>query len=157
MKEAFYKSPISDPDPTDHLLSDIGEFDLISKVILPMLADQRLYSPLGNDCSYVELPDRENLLVITTDATPKPLAWNLGYQSYEMWGWYSVLINVSDLAAAGASPLAFTSSIEASPDMPVHEFRNFLRGLKSASEQMAISNAGGNVRAAPRFESHGTA
>jgi thiamine-monophosphate kinase len=143
---------------TNQRLSDLGEFRIINEVILPSFSDSGLNSPLGDDCAYLDFPGSADLLlVITTDATPKPLAWELGHHCYDTWGWYSVLINVSDLAAAGASALAFSSSVEAPPDTYVDDLSDFFLGMASACTDIGIANAGGNVRAAPRFESHGTA
>ena len=145
-------------DKSSEVLSDWGEFRVINELVLPILSHSQRTPPLGDDCAYVNLPGSPNdFLVVTTDATPKPLAWELGHHCYDTWGWYSVLINASDLAAAGALPLAFSTSVEAPPDTYVHDFRDFFSGINSACKEMRIPNAGGNIRAAPRFESHGTA
>ena len=138
-------------------LQDWGEFRLINEIVLPILSSTSLSAPLGSDCAYVPIPKNSDSLVVTCDAGPKPLAWDLDYKSFWSWGWYSVIINASDLAAAGAKPLAFTSSVEAPASMPVQDFRDFFEGISNACQELDIPNAGGNIRAAPRFECHGTA
>lgn len=137
-------------------LADWGEFRLLNEIVLPALEDTSLF-PLGDDCAYVQIPESGRSLVITSDAAPKPLVWNLGHRSFWTWGWYALLINISDLAAAGAKPLAFTSSVEAPSSMLIDDFREFFSGMATACREFAISNAGGNIRTAPRFECHGTA
>lgn len=138
-------------------LGEIGEFQIINEIILPRLKYTSTSVQIGDDCAFVELDEGANTLVVTSDATPKPLVWNLGHKSFYTWGWYSVLINASDLAAAGAKPIAFTTSVEAPSSMSVSELDDFFCGLRDACTQMGIPNAGGNLREAPRFECHGTA
>jgi thiamine-monophosphate kinase len=137
-------------------LSDVGEFRLLRDVVLPVFGSNGLTAPLGDDCAYVSVP-RPEMLVVTTDAAPRPLVWSLGCESYWSWGWYAVIINVSDLAAAGARPLFFTSSVDASDSMLVKDFQRFFEGMAAACERFSLTNAGGNIRAAPRFACHATA
>jgi thiamine-monophosphate kinase len=141
----------------NEILNDLGEFKIINEIVLPAFEKNKSLLPLGDDCAYLSLPNYPDLLVVTSDPAPKPLVWNLGYESYWVWGWYSVLINVSDIASAGAKPICFTSSVEAPSDMKVEDFKDFFSGLSAACNQFNIPNAGGNIRAAPRFECHGTA
>jgi thiamine-monophosphate kinase len=140
----------------DDILSDWGEFRLINEIILRLLAPDRGSHLKGDDCAYVRVPKMADSLAITSDVGPKPLVWNIGHESYFTWGWYAVAINASDLATAGAEPLAFTSSVEAPSSMRVADFRDFFRGIASACREFGFPNAGGNIREAPRFECHGT-
>lgn len=132
-------------------LRDLGEFRILNELVLPIVG-----SVLGDDCAVLDIPVGARQLVVTTDAAPRPLVFSLGIEEYWAWGWYSVLINASDLAAAGASPLAFTSSIEAPASFPISALRDFFEGMTSACHHFQLSNAGGNLRQAPRFACHGT-
>jgi len=138
-------------------LSDLGEFRLLQEIVLPTLGGDELSVPLGDDCAYARIPESTALLVVTSDAAPRPLVWDLGCKSYWSWGWYAVMINASDLAAAGARPFLFTSSVDAPESMLVDEFRSFFQGMAAACHAFSFTNAGGNIRAAPRFACHGTA
>ncbi|WP_077025706.1 thiamine-phosphate kinase [Fuerstiella marisgermanici] len=138
-------------------LRDWGEFRLLNELVLPILRRGSAGMELGDDCAFLSLDSAEQKLVVTTDVGPKPLAWALGYESYRTWGWYTVLANASDLAAAGASPVALTTSVEAPADMPVKEFEEYFEGLDAACTAFSLKNAGGNIRVAPRFACHGTA
>lgn len=136
-------------------LQELGEFRLLNELVLPTFTDRHLVR--GDDCAFVHWDPEESFLALTADAAPRPLAWELGHHSFFTWGWYSVLINASDLAAAGAEPLTFVSSVEAEPTMTVESFRDFFRGMAAACHDFNLLNAGGNIRQAPRFECHGTA
>jgi thiamine-monophosphate kinase len=136
-------------------LGDVGEFELINTLIIPKLRAAAL--GLGDDCAYIQLQESFSRLAVTSDATPKPLVYKLGLRSYYSWGWYSVLVNVSDLATSGATPLAMVTSVEAPAEMLVSELADFFDGMADACLAMGIPNGGGNIREAPRFECHGTA
>jgi thiamine-monophosphate kinase len=138
-------------------LSDWGEFRIIDKIILPNLKPSTNKIHLGDDCSFLPLGDNDNSLIMTCDACPKPLVWQLGFESYHAWGWYSVAINVSDLACAGAKPLAFLSSVEAPSDMCINDLREFYKGVADACIYFELENGGGNLRTASQFGTHGTA
>lgn len=144
---------MSIPD-NEERLSDWGEFRLIDDIILPTLKPDTRSYVTGDDCAFFRT--RSGSFAVTSDVGPKPLVWNLGHQSYFTWGWYSVAINASDIASAGAEPLAFTSSVEAPGSMLVTDFRDFFRGIAAACAGLGFPNAGGNIREAPRFECHGT-
>ena len=66
-------------------------------------------------------------------------------------------MNLSDLAAAGARPIAFTSSVEAPSSMKVRDFTSFFQGMADACRQFDTPNGGGNIRMANTFGCHGTA
>lgn len=137
-------------------LDDWGEFRLISDLVIPIFQNKGVAKSLGDDCGFLPLSVHGHLAV-TTDYGPRPLVWELGHTSYWTWGWLAVVINASDLAAAGAKPIGFTSSVEAPPSMAIDDLRNFFDGMATACQEFAIPNLGGNIRAAPHFECHGTA
>lgn len=137
-------------------LGDWGEFRFLNEILLPTM--NTVGGPIiGDDCASMLLPDGQTYLVITSDASPRPLIADLGNNDSKVWGWYSVLINASDLAAAGATPMGFTSSVEAPAETQIESFKSFFLGMSEACRAFALDNAGGNVREAPRFECHGTA
>jgi thiamine-monophosphate kinase len=138
-------------------LADWGEFRLLNEIILPLLRAGSGGPSLGDDCVFLELDGQASHLVVTTDVGPKPLVWSIGHCSYWTWGWYSVLANASDLAAAAASPVAFTTSVEAPGEMLVSDFKDYFEGMNAACQEFGLRNAGGNIRVAPRFACHGTA
>jgi thiamine-monophosphate kinase len=144
---------------TNATLASWGEFRLIREVILPALRQQtENVSELGDDCAFISWNHPSgSSLVVTADAGPRPLAWHLGHESYRTWGWYAVVVNASDLASAGADPIAFVSSVEAPSDMLVPEFQDFFEGVAEACREFRLPSAGGNIRAASKFACHGMA
>jgi thiamine-monophosphate kinase len=138
-------------------LEDFGEFRVLNEVVFPAIRDSAARADLGNDCAFIEIPSTDQALVITTDAGPRPLIWSLGFECYRTWGWYTVICNASDLAAAAAQPLAFFSSVEATNTMAISQLQEFFVGLAEACAECGLIVAGGNLRSAQRFGAHGTA
>lgn len=132
------------------ILQDLGERELV-RSILP-----KYCSAVGDDCGVVQVGDID--LLITTDPVPQPAARLLGGDPDPYWmGWLLVVINASDLAAAGAEPLAFLAAIEAPAAMVTADFERFLKGVRDACQSQTLSYAGGNLREAKELAAVGTA
>ncbi len=131
-------------------LQDFGERELIRSV-LPEYCEG-----VGDDCAIVPFGDSE--LLMTTDPVPQPAAKLLGKDPDLYWmGWLLVIINASDLAAAGAKPLSFLAAIEAPSDLPIQDFKRFLAGVRDACRAEGLYYAGGNLREAKAIAAVGTA
>jgi thiamine-monophosphate kinase len=138
-------------------LAQYGEFRILRDIVHPALRGVSPKEGLGDDCGCVTLQSTGLDLVVTTDAVPKPAVWHLGHNSYHTWGWYSVVINLSDLAAAGADPLLFVTCVDAPDSMGASDFEEFFLGMAEACETFGVLNAGGNIRSADSFSACGTA
>ncbi len=135
---------------TATVLQDLGEREIIRQVLPRFLAGT------GDDCAVVDFPDGQ--LVMTTDPVPEPAAKLLGNDPDPYWmGWLLVVINASDLAAAGARPIAFLAAIEASPMLSISEFERFLLGVSDACAAEGLRYAGGNLREGNKLAGVGTA
>jgi len=138
------------------LLKDVGEFTLLKDHIFPIISEVG-GNLIGDDCAFLPLNETMSDLVITTDAGPKPLVMSLGYQSYYAWGWYTISVNVSDLASAGAQPFTLSLSIDAPSEMQVNQIEELYKGIRDACKHFNISLSGGNIRASKIFATHCTA
>src|SRR5947207_987313 len=114
-------------------LGDWGEFRILNEIVLPTVRSVGPPKLLGDDCAFVPTAlSTSEELVVTTDVGPKPLSWEVGLKSYSSWGWYSVVVNLSDLASAGARAIAFANSIDAPSEMPVRDLSDFFAGIRDA-------------------------
>jgi len=130
-------------------LQDLGEREIIRLLVLPWC------NGAGDDCGFV--PFLGGDLVVTTDPVPEPAARLIGGDPDPYWaGWLSVVINASDLAAAGAEPLGFVSAIEAPPLTEVEDLGRFLQGVREACEVERLRYVGGNLREGPKLTAVGT-
>jgi thiamine-monophosphate kinase len=131
-------------------LRDLGERAIVSN-ILP-----KFCSPAGDDCALVALNGRD--LVLTTDPVPDPAAHVIGGDGDLYWmGHLLVTINASDLAAAGAHPLAFLSAIECPPELEVDRFERLLQGIGDACIAENLRYVGGNLKESSKVAATGTA
>lgn len=131
-------------------LQDLGERAIIAS-ILPKFADG-----IGDDCAIIPFGDCN--LVATTDPVPPPAAEVIAGDPDPYWrGWLLVTINSSDLAAAGAEPVAFLAAIECPAATTVAEFERFLEGVRDACVSHDLSYVGGNIREAAKFSAVGCA
>jgi thiamine-monophosphate kinase len=131
-------------------LRDLGERFILRHII------PEYCSAAGDDCASVAFGDAD--VIMTTDPVPTPAANLLGGDSDPYWmGWLLVVINASDLAAAGATPVAFLSALEVEPERSVEEFRRLLAGIRDCCEAEGLAYMGGNLREGSRMGGVGTA
>ena len=133
-----------------HTLRDLGERHILQYVI-PEYCDH-----VGDDCATLSVPSAD--VIVTTDPVPVPAAEIIGGDSDPYWlGWLLVIINASDLAAAGATPLGFVSALELQPDCSLPFLRRILLGTREACQAEGLKYVGGNLREGNRISAVGTA
>ena len=136
------------------LLSAIGEIKLLKEVLLPDVKDTP--GTKGDDCARVPFTGN-GVMLWSIDPCPRPVADMLGLCTPEVWGWYTAVINLSDIAASGGKPSAMLTSLELPADTPVDFVRKYQSGLMSILRKSGVDLLGGNVKAAKRFSATGTA
>ena len=94
-------------------LSEIGEFDLLKQYILPQSNLTKKND--NNDAAFVMDSGGESL-IWTIDPLPTPIAWLLGIKDPKILGWYTAIINLSDIAANGGEPEGLLVSVELPED-----------------------------------------
>lgn len=131
-------------------LRSLGERRIVSEILPDYVVG------IGSDCATIDLANAQ--IVTTTDPAPEPAAKLLGGDTDLYWmGWLLVVINASDLSAAGAAPLAFLAALEVPPTLSIEDFRRLLLGIKECCEAEGLRYAGGNLREGPRVSAVGTA
>ena len=135
-------------------LIDLGEKQIVHGVIyevfphLQNLHDDAICLPVMRDSS----------IVLSCDPCPEPIVCQFDYQNrYYHYGWMSVLINYSDLAAEGAEPLGVLLSTIMPESMEVDDYRQFLCGVRDACLAWGGDLLGGNIKDGPSFSVTGTA
>lgn len=146
---------------TDHrtqTLRDLGERRIVRELIasrFPAVAGHII--DIGDDCAVIPVPSQDQALVLTTDPCPAPVICLIETTDYYHYGRLTVLINVSDLAAMGATPLALLVSTVMPEDMKVSDYERFLDGLAEASLEWSCPIVGGNIKDGPSFTATGSA
>ena len=103
------------------------------------------FEPIGDDCTV--LPMGDEALVMTTDMLIEDIHFLRGASSPEEVGEKSLMVNISDVAAMGAKPIATLLSI-ALPEAAQGEWaERFMRGYYEASEREGVALVGGDTTA----------
>lgn len=139
-------------------LIDLGERKIIEEILRPRYASEGI-PRFGDDCAFVIYADlvAGGTVVAQTDPCPETIASFLGYTDLYYAGWLLAAINLSDLAASGARPLGFLSSLVLPNDTTVEEFLRLLDGIDECCSQCGTRVIGGNLKEGPKMELTGTA
>lgn len=131
-------------------LRNLGERYILQHIV-PEYCDAA-----GDDCATLAVTS--GAIVVTTDPVPVPAAQLIGGDPDPYWvGWLLVVINASDLAAAGASPLGFLSALELDPNCEIDFLRRLLLGTRDACQAEGLRYIGGNLKEGQRLSAVGTA
>jgi thiamine-monophosphate kinase len=126
----------------------LSEFDLIAKYFTrPLRHDSGAKLGVGDDCALLapahgmQLAISSDMLVEGRHFLPNADPFQLGHKS--------LAVNLSDLAAMGARPLAFTLALSL-PDADEAWLAPFSRGLFAIADQFECELIGGDTTKGPR-------
>ncbi|WP_439541965.1 thiamine-phosphate kinase [Hyphomicrobium sp.] len=125
----------------------MGEDDLIQRTFAPLAAGFPGALGLRDDCAVLTPPAGHDL-VLTTDAVAEGVHFFAGDGAHDI-AWKALAVNVSDLIAKGAQPIAYLLSLSL-PDEPERGWLDaFAAGLADAQSAFSISLAGGDTDRRP--------
>jgi len=122
----------------------LGEFDLIGKYFTREA--QRVRLGIGDDCALLA-PAPGMQLAVSSDMLVEGRHF-LSTVAPDRLGHKALAVNLSDLAACGAQPLAFTLAL-ALPRADEEFLDGFARGLFALAEQHGIELVGGDTTQGP--------
>jgi thiamine-monophosphate kinase len=130
---------------------DLGEFGLIDRLrrALPPPADARLLVGIGDDAAVWRTGDR--CTVATTDTLVASVHFLPGKAGWRDVGWKALAVNVSDIAAMGATPAFALVTLCLPPDTLVAAVDDLYAGLRECAGTYAVTIAGGDVVSSPVF------
>lgn len=121
-----------------------SEAELIATYLAPLAADNPGALGLADDCATLAPPPGSEL-VLTTDS----LIEGVHFLPGDIPAFKALAVNVSDLAAKGADPLAYLLTL-ALPEPPTHAWmRAFADGLGRAQQAFGCLLAGGDTDRTP--------
>jgi thiamine-monophosphate kinase len=133
----------------DSTVADLGERALIERIrtrVPP--APPWVTIGIGDDAAVVE-PERNELDVLTTDALVEGIHFDRAFVGAADIGFKALAVNVSDLAAMGATPRAALLSLVLPPDTAAADVDALVDGLLAAADQFRVALVGGNVARSP--------
>lgn len=122
------------------------EFDLIYKYFAGHDHGSRVELGIGDDCALLKLR-RDESLAITTDTLNEGIHFFKDTDPY-LLGYRALLVNLSDLAAMGADPKAFTLSLSL-PEARDDFLEPFAKGLFELADEEQCALIGGNTSKGP--------
>src|SRR5918999_1777266 len=124
-------------------VSEIGEQGLLKLLArhLKEPAPDDVWS--GDDAALVGIPTGR--AAITTDLVVEDVDFTLDTFGPDDIGWKAMAVNVSDIAAMGATPLYAVATISLHPDVPVALFEGVAEGLFEAAAAFGVYVIGGDI------------
>jgi thiamine-monophosphate kinase len=132
---------------------EVGEFDLISRLeqVLPdsVRKGKVLRQGIGDDAALFDLPPGQ-LLVVTSDAMIADIHFRLDWTDWSSLGHKLLAVNLSDLAAMGATPLGAVVTLGLTGNERVDDVLDLYRGLAELAKRWNVSIAGGDIVRSPK-------
>lgn len=125
--------------------AQIGERELLARILqrLPPIPSSVLVGP-GDDAA-VLAPERNERLVVTTDAVVENVHFSRAYSSPHDIGHRALAVNLSDLAAMGAVPRWATLSLILPGSVVVEDVEALVDGVAALAVQHHLAVIGGNI------------
>jgi thiamine-monophosphate kinase len=129
-------------------VSSLGERALIERIISRLSLPPWVVVGPGDDAAVIE-PERGALEVLTTDAQVEGIHFDRRFVSYGAIGHRALAVNLSDLAAMGASPRAALLSLVLPDTLEIDGLDALLDGLLALADHHRIALVGGNITRSP--------
>ena len=126
----------------------LGEFDLIKHYFQDktVIKDNGVTLGIGDDCAILDVPDGHQLAV-STDTLVCDVHFFADVDPYRL-GYKALAVNLSDLAAMGATPKWASLAITL-PDMDELWLAEFSRGFFELADKFNVSLIGGDTTKGP--------
>jgi thiamine-monophosphate kinase len=130
-------------------VADLAEQDLIQRITaqLPPAPEWLLVGP-GDDGA-VLLPERNALEVVTADACVEGVHFDRRFVPPDAIGHRALAVNLSDLAAMGATPRLATLSLAMPDTLELADFDGIVAGLLALARRHDTTVVGGNLSRSP--------
>jgi thiamine-monophosphate kinase len=130
-------------------IDELGEIGLIERIVEKFRVERQTI-PVGageDDCAVINI-DRAKAgfkqLVITTDTLQESTHFPKGISPFQM-GWSAVAVNLSDIAAMGAHPFAFTIAMGIPGQTELSFVDELVEGIEKCSSSYNTAVVGGDL------------
>jgi thiamine-monophosphate kinase len=130
-------------------VSDLTEQELISRIKARLMPPPPwMLVGIGDDAAVVE-PVRNQVEVLTVDSVVEGVHFDRRFTPPAAIGHRALAVNLSDLAAMGATPRLALLSLALPSDLPCHDFDAIADGFTALAATHQIHVAGGNLTRSP--------
>lgn len=124
------------------ILRDLGEFGLIEKLAQRLKVRGGVKLGIGDDGAILNALQTP---IVTCDALVEGVHFRRDWMSATQIGRKALAVNVSDLAACGARPVAAFVTLAASPETQAEWIFALYDGMESVCEEFQFTTAGGDT------------
>ncbi len=125
-------------------INDLGEFGLIDFLTRNIeIQNASTVLGVGDDAAVIDHFGKQT--VISTDMLVEGIHFDLMYVPLKHLGYKSVVVNLSDIYAMGATPTQITMSIAFSNRYSVEALNEFYEGVYAACEKYGVDLIGGDT------------
>lgn len=125
-------------------LKELGEFGLIDRIARQVHNAPSVVLGIGDDAAALA-PTRETLILITSDMLLDGVHFDLSFCDPQSLGRKSLSVNLSDLAAMGATPRQFLLGIALPPELGMEVVDGFMAGVLEQAERFGVTLVGGDT------------
>ncbi|MDM7924511.1 MAG: thiamine-phosphate kinase [bacterium] len=126
-------------------LSELGEFGLIRRLQEACAAaNDRVILGIGDDAAVIRCGE-DGRLVLTTDAMVEGVHFERAWYPPDSLGWKCLAVNLSDVAAMGASPICCVVTAALPESWSVEETEALYAGLKRCADRYRCPVVGGDT------------
>ena len=135
--------------PGPAIVADCSERELIARIRRQLLpAPGWLLVGIGDDAAVVE-PERNRVEVLTVDALVEGVHFDRAFVPPDAIGHRALAVNLSDLAAMGATPRLALLSMALPAALPLADFDAIVGGFAAIAARYRLHLAGGNLTRSP--------
>ncbi|TBR20278.1 MAG: thiamine-phosphate kinase [Chitinophagaceae bacterium] len=125
-------------------INELGEFGLIDRLTKNIeIKNASTVLGVGDDAAVIDPLGKQ--IVITTDLLLEGVHFDLTYTPLKHLGYKSIIVNLSDVYAMGATPTQVTVSIGISNRFGVEAIEEFYEGVYAACEKYDVDLVGGDT------------
>jgi thiamine-monophosphate kinase len=143
------QAPSLHPPASPTTVNDLTEAELIARI------ERRLPPPppwllvgIGDDAAVVE-PDRNRVEVLTVDALIEGIHFDRAFVPADAIGHRALAVNLSDIAAMGATPRLALLSMALPASFALADFDALVSGFAVLAAEHGVQLAGGNLTRSP--------
>ena len=129
-------------------VAEIAEHALIERIRARLSSPSWVLVGPGDDAAVIET-ERAMADVLTTDALVENVHFDRRFCPPDAIGHKALAVNLSDLAAMGASPRAALLSLVLPGDLPAADVDGILDGLLALAARHRVALVGGNITRSP--------
>jgi thiamine-monophosphate kinase len=126
-------------------IADLGEFGLIARLTQGWPAHPDVLLGVGDDAAILDVGNADEVLVATCDAQVEGTHFRLDRATPQEIGRRALAVNLSDIAAMGATPRWALISLLLPPTFAVAVLDGLYAGLRAEAEAAGVALVGGNV------------